>query len=460
MSSDPQQLEKWRHDVSLASRWSRRRDVPLAILAWVAVAAIILWAIGHIISSILLLTIASVLAYALTPAVRLLQRAMPRPIAIGIVYLIVLSGLVGLIYLVITTSIDQVSSLARFLQHLLGPEGNKQLAPLIGTLKRFGISQSQLNGFAQQVLTQAENFATSAVPLLTGFFSFLLDTILVAVISIYFLVDGGRLTRWLRRNMPLSQQARTNFLIDTLQRIVGGYIRGQFLLAALIGVLVGVGMAIFQVPYAVLLGVLAFVLEFIPVLGTLVSGAICVLIALTVGWITALLVLAYFVVVHIVEGDIVGPRIVGQAIGLHPIVSLVALVAGGELFGIWGALFASPLAGVIQALIVALWTEWRETHPSQFRHNNPVENAVGNAVDAITKPNAEDKDVAEAENVNPEPEHPHLLFTPPTGELENSTPAPEPADSPTGLRPEDTESEARKPSEVGHSNSRRNNPDA
>lgn len=386
MSLDPHQLEKWRHDVLLASKWTRRRDIPLAILAWIAVAAIIFWAIDHIIRSLLLLVVASLLAYALTPAVRLFQRIMPRPFAIGVVYLVVLSGISALVYLVIMTSIDQVSSLAHFLDRILGPEGNQQLAPFISTLKRFGISQTQISGFGQQIIGQAENFATSAVPLLTGFFNFLLDAILVAVISIYFLVDGGRLTRWLRRNMPLPQQARANFLLDTLQRIVGGYIRGQFLLAALIGVLVGIGMAIFRVPYAVLLGVLAFVLEFIPVLGTLVSGAICVLIALTQGWITALLVLGYFIFVHIIEGDIVGPRIVGQAIGLHPIVSLVALVAGGELFGIWGALFASPLAGVIQALIVALWTEWRETHPEQFRHNNPVENTLGKAVDAIEKP--------------------------------------------------------------------------
>ncbi|HET8911168.1 MAG TPA: AI-2E family transporter [Ktedonobacteraceae bacterium] len=453
MSSDPHQIEKWRHDVMVASRWSRRRDIPLAILAWAAVAAIIFWAMGHIISSLLLLLIASILAYALTPAVKLLQRIMPRPIAIGIVYLIVLSGLGGLVYLVITTSIDQVSSLARFLQHLLGPEGSKQLAPLVGTLKRFGISQSQLDGFGQQVLTQAENVATSAVPILTGFFSFLLDTILVAVISIYLLVDGGHITSWLRRNMPLSQQARTNFLLDTLQRIVGGYIRGQFLLAALIGVLVGVGMAIFQVPYAVLLGVLAFVLEFIPVLGTLVSGAICVLIALTVGWITALLVLAYFVIVHIVEGDIVGPRIVGQAIGLHPIVSLVALVAGGELFGIWGALFASPLAGVIQALIVALWTEWRETHPSQFRHNNLVENVIGNTVDTLTKSGPEDVNSSEAADIDPEPEHPHLLFTSPTGELVNDASAP-PVEEP------EEEPEDRKPTRIGPYRSTPDRPEA
>jgi predicted PurR-regulated permease PerM len=78
-------------------------------------------------------------------------------------------------------------------------------------------------------------------------------------------------------------------------------------------------------------------------------------------------VLAYFIVVHIIEGDVVGPRIVGKTIGLHPVVSMAALIAGAELFGIPGALLASPVAGVIQAFLVAIWTDWRETHPKEFK---------------------------------------------------------------------------------------------
>ena len=158
------------------------------------------------------------------------------------------------------------------------------------------------------------------------------------------------------------------FLLDTLQRVVGGYLRSQILLCALIGLLVGIGMRIIGVPYALLLGVLAFIFGFIPVLGTLASGAICVLLALTVGWITAVIVLVYFVVVHVIQDDIVGPRLVGKAIGLHPVVSLAALIAGAELFGMGGALFASPVAGVLQAFLVAIWVEWRASHPHQFPH--------------------------------------------------------------------------------------------
>jgi predicted PurR-regulated permease PerM len=118
-------------------------------------------------------------------------------------------------------------------------------------------------------------------------------------------------------------------------------------------------MLILHVHYAALLGVLAFFMEFIPIVGVLISGAVCVLIALFQGWVLALVVLAYFVVVHIIEGDVVGPRIMGKAVGIHPATALVALVAGTELFGFWGALFAAPLAGLLQAIGTAVWRELR-----------------------------------------------------------------------------------------------------
>lgn len=378
MNFNPRPFSKLRVDTATApaSKWATRRDIPIAILAWIALGAVVLVVLGRVINSVLILTIAILLAYALTPAVRLLGKVMPRFLAILIVYLVVLCGLSVIIYLVINTAIIQVGSLVAAVKTMLTP-ANGQASPLVQTLTRLGFTQAQIDGAANQVIAQAEGLTSSIVPFLSGIFNFILDSFVVAVLSIYLLVDGARVTNWLRNNMPTTQQGRVRFLLNTFQRIVGGYIRGQLTLSALIGVLVGVGMAIFHVPYAVLLGVLAFVLEFIPVLGTLTSGAICVLIALSQGWLIALLVLAYFVIVHILEGDVIGPRIVGQAIGLHPIVSLIALIAGAELFGIVGALFASPLAGVLQALLIAIWSEWRAAHPEQFEEEKEkIEDAI------------------------------------------------------------------------------------
>jgi predicted PurR-regulated permease PerM len=358
---------------SVIAKWTRRCGLPLAILAWSAVVLLILWLAGHITQALFLLIIAALLAYALAGVVKLFERVMPRYLAILIVYLLVLGAIVALLYLVVSTAIVQFVSLSAYVQHLLIPPKGGQSSQIEQILGRFGITQIQLNAVRDQSITYIEGFAGNLVPLLTGLFSGILDFILVAVLSIYLLTSGSQVTGWLRRNMPDQQQGRVRFLLDTLQRVVGGYIRGQLIMCGLIGVLVGVGMYVIGVPFALLLGVLAFVLEFIPVLGTLTSGAICVLLALTRGWLIAVIVLVYFIVVHIIEGDVVGPRIVGKTIGLHPIVSMAALIAGAELFGIPGALLASPVAGVIQAFLIAIWTEWREMHPKEFKMAQEVD---------------------------------------------------------------------------------------
>lgn len=375
------------NSATMVAKWVRRCGLPIAILAWIGVVFVILWAAGHVIRMLLILLIAALLAFAAAPLVKTLQRIMPHLLAILIVYLLGFSGLSVLLYMIVRTAIEQGTALAAQAQHLLTPEGQQQLKAIEQPLIALGIPPEQIAALPRQLLSHLGGIANSAVPLLISFFDFILDAIIIAVISIYLLIDGARVAQWTRTNIPMIEQHRVNFLLDTLQRIVGGYIRGQLLLSTLIGLLVGIGMTIFHVPYALLLGVLAFVLEFIPVLGTLISGAVCVLLALTQGWLIALGVLGYFIIVHIIEGDVVGPRIVGKAIGLHPVVSLAALVAGAELFGIWGALFASPIAGVLQALLIGLWSEWHTRHPEQFPGKKETEQqAKPNVADSPSNP--------------------------------------------------------------------------
>jgi predicted PurR-regulated permease PerM len=390
VSDEPAEADTLNIDVT---RWVRRVLIPLAILAWAGVAILILNAAGYVAKTLLLLVIAMLLAYALYPLVTFFARVMPRFLAILIVYLLVLGAVGTLLYFIVRTTADQVVSLSHYVGTMLTPGKNGHPSALEQTLRSLGISQGQITSAQSQIISQAEGLAGNIVPLLTGVAGAALDIIVVAVMSIYLLIDGRRATNWLRLNMPRRQRGRIRFLLETLQRVVGGYIRGQLFLCTLIGLLVGVGMQIMGVPYALLLGVLAFILEFIPVLGTLVSGAICVLFALTKGWLLAVIVLAYFVIVHIIEGDVVGPRVVGKVIGLHPVVSLAALIAGGELFGIWGVLFAAPVAGVIQAFLIAIWYEWHETHRQAFQatKDKVAEQVEQNIADTPLDPEPEAK---------------------------------------------------------------------
>jgi predicted PurR-regulated permease PerM len=375
-------IETWRSTISSSAKWIRRVAIPLATLAWIGLAAVILWAASHIGRSLILLAIAALLAVALAPAVKLAARVMPRILAILVVYLLVLIGLSIVLYFIFRTAIQQVNDLKGEVTHLLKPNAGGPATPLEVTLQSLGIDQAQIQDARQIVVSHLANLANDVVPLLRSIFNFVLDFIVVAILSIYFLIDGARILRWLRGNLPFQQ--RTIFVLDTLEHVVGGYIRGQFTLSFLIGLLVGVGMAILQVPHPVLLGVLAFFMAFIPVLGTFITATACVLLALTQNngwvmglthqsWVLAIIVLLYFLAVHSFESHIVGPRIVGNAVGLHPIIAISALIAGVELFGILGALFVAPVVGVLQAVIISFWKEWRVTHPEQFPTKKAVE---------------------------------------------------------------------------------------
>jgi len=344
--------------------WTRRRDIPLTILAWIIVLGISMWVLSHFSRTVIIFLIAAFLAYALTPAVGLFKKFMPRAVAIFLTYTVVLVGISVVLYLVISTALEQFSYLSRNLSAFVALESH---SPLLKTLQGFGITKEQLIILEKQLSVQAESLTESILPVLSSVFAFFLDMLIVAIISIYLLVDGSKLKKQIELNTPKSQKHRLEFLLSTFQFIIGNYIRGQVFLSVIIGIMVGVGMTLFHVPYALLLGVIASVLAFIPILGTIISGVLCVLLALTQGWIVSLFVLIYFIVVHIIEGDILGPRIVGKAIGLHPLVSILALIAGSELYGIVGALFAAPLAGLVQAILVAIWTEWRATHEGEFK---------------------------------------------------------------------------------------------
>ena len=367
----------WRLDFSSGAKWARPLSIPLVLLAWIALTAVILWAAAHVARSLILISIAAILAFALAPLVELLQKRLPRLLSILLVYIFVFGGISVVIYFLMRAAVIQVSQLRSTFSGLLAPTPGSSPSPLAAALQSLGVSQVQLLDAKQILISHLSTLASDAVPLLRDIFNFVLDVIVVAMLSIYFQLDGKRMANRLRENIPLSRQRRGFFLLDTLEHVVGGYIRGQLVLSLLIGVLVGAGMAAFQVPHPILLGELAFLLAFVPVLGTFISAAACILLSFAATnswlinlthqtWLLAVVVLIYFIGVHAIESHIVGPRIVGHAVGLHPIISIAALIAGAELFGILGALFVAPVVGIIQAIIVSLWREWRAAHPEEF----------------------------------------------------------------------------------------------
>src|SRR5947207_291225 len=168
-------IETWRTAISSSAKWIRRIAIPLVTLAWIALAAVILWAASHIGRSLILLAIAALLAVALSPAVKLATRVIPRLLAILVVYIFVLIGLGILIYFISRTTIQQVSELRSEVTHLLQPNAGGQATPLEVTLQSLGIDQAQIQETRQIVVSHLANLANDVVPLLRSIFDFVLD---------------------------------------------------------------------------------------------------------------------------------------------------------------------------------------------------------------------------------------------------------------------------------------------
>ncbi len=366
MQIDVPQKDSTRETTTPLSVWTRRLVISLTLLVWFVLIGILFWLIGRVAQAFLLVAIGALLAYTIYPLVTLLQRFMPRPLAIAIVYLLVLGALSVLLYFVIITFIDQATSLVQYIRNVVNGSRTNQLQPIFDALRQFGVTQEQLRGLGQQVLGQLQGIIRNVVPVVTNVFNVFLNTILVAMLSIYFLLSGPRVVKWLRTKTPATQRHNVNFVLDTFGTVVGGYIRGNILLATVISTLTGVGIALVGVPYPFLLAILTFVLEFIPVIGIYITSVAVVLLALTQGWVTGVLALAVVLVLQLLENNVFVPRILGRSVGINPIVNVFALIAGTNLFGIAGAFFAAPVAGIVQAFIRAIWTRWHDGHPEQF----------------------------------------------------------------------------------------------
>ncbi|HSW97083.1 MAG TPA: AI-2E family transporter [Candidatus Saccharimonadales bacterium] len=353
----------------LPVKTTQRRDLPLTILAWIGVIAVLFFIIQKIWHSLIILIFGCVLAYMLFPVMKFLQRYMNRIWAILIIYVVLICAFGTFIYFSLQIAISQITALIPTIHKIFFYTSPQQVPPIFLFLNSFGLSQESVLAAGRELTKYLEQFATNILPLIGHILDSVLSTTIVIVISIYLLTDGERIANWLNdaSNIPLSHRGKVQFFLQTLHRVVGAYIRGQLLLSMIIGVLVGVGMAIFHVPYAILLGLVAFIMEFVPILGTFISGTACVLLALTQGWLIALLVLLYFIGLHIIEADIVGPRIVGRALGIHPLVSLLAILVASDLFGFYGVLFGAPAIGLLQAIFTTIWKDWKKLHQEEFR---------------------------------------------------------------------------------------------
>jgi len=285
-----------------------------------------------------------VLAYALEPLLAIGERVLPRAVAALLIYALALTAVLVCALLAGPALIGQSRQAADKLPLYLDQVG--RWSPI----SALDLSDS-LRGWTQSLVSNA---VTVVGALATG----VVDAALVLVLGFWFMVDGKRMRSLAARLFPAARREQARFVEETVSQVLGAYIRGQLTMAAIIGLSAGLGSFLLGVHYPLLIGVLAFLFELIPMVGPILGSVPAVLISLFQPWPLVLEVVAFFVVMQVIENNVLAPRITGGAVGLHPVAALLAIVVGADVGGVVGALFAVPFAGIASVLVDAAWEGW------------------------------------------------------------------------------------------------------
>ena len=204
-----------------------------------------------------------------------------------------------------------------------------------------------------------------AVPLLRHLFTDVGEGVIVLLIALYFLLYGTEMRERVNAALPPSLLSHAELWETDVNRILGGFVRGQFIIALLLGAAAAAGCLLLGIKTWLLIGLFVVVASLIPVFGPYI-GALPALVAALVGpthfgpVVSAVLVLVLFVVINEAGSKILYPKLVGAALGLHTVVVLFVLFAGLEIDGIVGVLFAAPVTALAIVTIVHLYRYWQD----------------------------------------------------------------------------------------------------
>jgi predicted PurR-regulated permease PerM len=349
-----------RRRLRLPSRNERRLTFGLKVLAAIALSFYLLGAILNFFAAIrltgLLVVGAVFLAYLVYPLIRILNERLPLVWSLLVVYLF--AGLVAAfaIGLLAPALGLEVQTLAKSLPGWVARAQHELLEPTNALVLRIPADdRAYIAALPQQLGTVVQKYGldtlqkTLAVVLST--ISVVAAAVVVPVLAAYFVLESANLRRQLLGLFPAKHHDRVDALVNDLDGAIGGFIRGQLIDGAIVGVMIFVMLIVMHVPYALLIGVAAGLLNFIPYAGAVVGFVPSVIIALSVnGPTNALIVAALFAVIQQVDGNFVAPRVLKDNVGLSPVYIIIAILAGSELFGLVGTFLAVPVAAMLRVL--------------------------------------------------------------------------------------------------------------
>ncbi|HET7814304.1 MAG TPA: AI-2E family transporter, partial [Candidatus Baltobacteraceae bacterium] len=295
--------------------------------------------------------------YLVYPAVVRLRRRMPLWASNIIVYVVLLAVVGGALAYFIPTAANNVRQFAHDVPALSARISAGLVNPNVPLVR--GLPPEVTTYIASLPMRFAQYFRANAGVVTSGAFHTVVTIvemgalfIIIPIVGLYLLLESHGISGTMLSMVPRAKRTKTAKVLSEIHVMMESYIRGQVLVAAIVGILITILLSIVRVPYAAALGLIAGFLEIIPYAGAVIGGAIAVILALVVnGPLSAVIVLGGLVVINQLEGHVIAPLVVGKSVRLAPLTIVIALLTGAELFGIIGMLVAVPIAGIIKVLV-------------------------------------------------------------------------------------------------------------
>ncbi|HEX2912528.1 MAG TPA: AI-2E family transporter [Chloroflexia bacterium] len=370
--------------------------VLLIILSSFAVAALTLNVAAYFSGLILLFCASWLLALILTRPVSLLVRqGLPKMLAVALAYLLLVAGIAGFILLVLPGLIAQTQSLSNNLGNLTG-ELQKNANQI---LKGFGLSNVDLNQISAQLQSFGTDLLKNALGLATGIANFLVQFLLVLIISFsllagrnYEIVPSRSLAKQQKRTDSLWQQLpdryrrRLEVIKLSFEKNFGAFLGGQLTVAVIYGLITWIVMWVAGFDYPVTTGCICGALMVIPFFGGPLSLLPPLIVAFSRNDSPIIIVLIVLFVIQTALLNVVLPKLVGESSGVSPVTTLFVLLAGAQIAGIFGVLMAVPVAGVVKSLSVGFLKEWLEKNDQETVATVSVAAPENTEIDLALKP--------------------------------------------------------------------------
>jgi predicted PurR-regulated permease PerM len=350
---------------------TKDRKILLSLLILLVILAVTLLYFSSAV--FLQLFIAFALAYILNPAVNLLERyGIARLYGIFIVFcmaVLICGGLTGFIVVSVAGEFSNMQlNLPEYAKHLyeITPDSIKGYLGIETADKlviRFNELIQQVRMVTPDLLKPLFSFLQKALTSTISMLLTLLGYLIIPVYLFYLLFDLPHLKNFIESLVPERYRLPYTLKMGEIDGILSGFVRGQLSVCVLLAILYSAGLYVIGIDLAIAVGVLAGATFIIPYVGTILGICLSVILALLKfnDILHPLLCLGWFGFVQLLEGTIITPKIVGDTVGLHPLVAIVALLIGGQLFGLVGMLVAVPATAVLQVFLHSLAEYYRNS---------------------------------------------------------------------------------------------------